>query len=67
MARKTKSKRYSGEFRAKLALEAVRGDLTLAELGAKHRIRQTVQEGGNNSMVEIARLFSRRDRHAIVT
>jgi transposase len=29
---KTTRKRYSADFKAKVALEAIRGDLTLAEL-----------------------------------
>ena len=29
-------KRYSADFKAKVALEAIRGDLTLAALGSKH-------------------------------
>ncbi|AVM76171.1 hypothetical protein MSR1_37130 [Magnetospirillum gryphiswaldense MSR-1] len=28
--------RYSADFKAKVALEAIKGDLTLAELAAKH-------------------------------
>ena len=35
---KTPRKRYSADFKAKVALEAIRGDLTLAGLGAKHGI-----------------------------
>ena len=35
-------KRYSAEFKAKVALEAIRGDLTLAELAAKHGIHHTM-------------------------
>ena len=35
-------KRYSVEFKAKVALEAIRGDLTLAELAAKHGIHHTM-------------------------
>ena len=35
---KTTRKRYTGEFKAKVALEAIRGDLTLGELAAKHGI-----------------------------
>ena len=31
---KTTRKRYSADFKAKVALEAIRGDLTLAELAA---------------------------------
>ncbi len=39
---KTTRKRYTGEFKAKVALEAIRGDLTLAELAAKHGIHPTM-------------------------
>ena len=39
---KTTRKRYSADFKAKVALEAIRGDLTLAELGAKHGIHHTM-------------------------
>jgi transposase len=39
---KTTRKRYSADFKAKVALEAIRGDLTLAELGAKHGIHHTI-------------------------
>ena len=35
-------KRYSADFKAKVALEAIRGELTLAELGAKHGIHHTM-------------------------
>jgi transposase len=30
--------RYPAEFRAKVALEAIKGDLMLAELSAKHGV-----------------------------
>ena len=39
---KTTGKRYSADFKAKVALEAIRGDLTLAELGAQHGIHPTM-------------------------
>jgi transposase-like protein len=39
---KTTRKRYSADFKAKVALEAIRGDLTLAELAAKHGIDHTM-------------------------
>jgi transposase len=42
MGMKTMRKRYSADFKAKVALEAIRGDLTLAELGAKHGIHHTM-------------------------
>ena len=35
---KTTRKRYSADFKAKVALEAIRSELTLAELGSKHGI-----------------------------
>ena len=39
---KVTRKRYSADFKAKVALEAIKGDLTLAELAAKHGIHQTM-------------------------
>lgn len=35
-------KRYSADFKGKVAQEAIRRDLTLAELGAKHDIHHTM-------------------------
>ena len=35
-------KRYSAAFKAKVAMEAIRGELTLAELGAKHGVHHTM-------------------------
>ena len=37
-----KRKRYSAEFKAKVAMEALRGELTTAQLAAKHGVHQTV-------------------------
>ena len=39
---KTTRKRYSSDFKAKVALEAIRGDLTLAELAAKQGVHHTM-------------------------
>lgn len=39
---KTTRKQYAGAFKAKVALEAIRGDPTLAELAAKHGIHPTM-------------------------
>ncbi len=39
---KTTPKRYTGEFEAEVALEAIRGDLTLAEPASRHGIRPTM-------------------------
>jgi transposase-like protein len=39
---RTTRKRYGADFKAKVALEAIRGDLTLAELAAKHGVHHTM-------------------------
>ena len=39
---KVTRKRHSAEFKAKVALEAMRGEQTLAELGVRHGIHQTM-------------------------
>ena len=41
----TKRKRYSAEFKAKVALEAIREDLTTAELAKKYDIHPTMITG----------------------
>lgn len=35
-------KRYSAAFKAKVALEAIRGELTMAQLVTKHGVQQTL-------------------------
>lgn len=37
-----KRKNYSGDFKGKMELEAIRGEATTAELVAKHGVHQTV-------------------------
>jgi transposase-like protein len=37
-----KRKRYGADFKAKVALEALRGELTTAQLAAKHGVHQTM-------------------------
>lgn len=37
-----KRKRYSAEFKAKIALEALRGELTISQLATKHGVHQTL-------------------------
>lgn len=34
--------RYAAEFKSRVALEAIRGELTLAELASKHGVHQTM-------------------------
>jgi transposase len=56
---KTTRKRYSAEFKAKVALEAIRGDLTLAELAAKHGIHHTMIASWKKQAIEgMATTFS---------
>jgi transposase len=49
---KTTRKRYSSDFKAKVALEAIRGEMTLSELGAKHGIHPTVIGGWKRQATE---------------
>ena len=37
-----KRKRYLAEFKAKVALEALRGELTVSQLATKHGVHQTL-------------------------
>jgi transposase len=51
-----KRKRYSADFKAKVALEALRGELTAAQLASKHGIHQTmVGEWKKQAMDGLAR------------
>ena len=48
----TKRKRYSAEFKAKVALEAIREDLTTAELAKKYDIHPTMITGWKRTAIE---------------
>ena len=37
-----KRKRYSAEFKAKVAMEALRGELTASQVATKHGVHQTM-------------------------
>jgi transposase len=47
-----KRKRYSAEFKAKVAIEAIRGEQTLAQLAAKHGIHQTMINAWKKQAIE---------------
>jgi transposase len=49
---KVTRKRYGADFKAKVALEAIRGELTLAELSAKHGIHQTMIAAWKKQAIE---------------
>jgi transposase len=63
-----KRKRYTAEFKAKVALEALRGELTTAQLAAKHGIHQTmVGEWKRQAMEGLASVFSGKAEAAEAT
>ena len=54
-----KRKRYSAEFKAKVALEALRGELTTAQLATKHGVHQTmVSEWKRQAVDGLSSVFS---------
>ena len=54
-----KRTRYSADFKAKVALEALRGELTTAQLAAKHGIHQTMAGDWKRQAMEgLASVFS---------
>lgn len=54
-----KRKRYSAEFKAKVALEALRGELTAAQLASKHGVHQTmISEWKRQAVDGLALVFS---------
>ena len=60
-----KRTRYSAEFKAKVALEALCGELTAAQLAAKHGIHQTmVGEWKRQAMEGLAAVFSAKSAAA---
>ena len=54
-----KRKRYSAEFKAKVALEALRGELTVSQLATKHGVHQTlVSDWKRQALDGLATVFS---------
>ena len=54
-----KRKRYSADFKAKVALEAVRGELTVSQLVSKHGVHQTLISAWKRQALEgLAGVFS---------
>ena len=57
-----KRKRYSAEFKAKVAMEALRGELTAAQLATKHGVHQTMVGEWKKQAVEgLAVVFSGKE------
>jgi len=54
-----KRKNYSADFKAKVALEAIRGEATISELVAKHGVHQTVIHSWKRQALEgMSAIFS---------
>jgi transposase len=54
-----KRKRYSADFKAKVALEALKGELTLSQLATKHGVHPTMIAAWRKQAVEgLAGVFS---------
>jgi transposase len=54
-----KRRRYGAEFKAKVALEALKGELTMAQLVAKHGVHQTLINSWKRQAIEgMAGVFS---------
>ena len=65
---KVTRRRYGADFKAKVALEAIRGELTLAELSAKHGIHQTMIAAWKKQAIEgMASTFSGKAEAAQAT
>jgi transposase len=47
-----KRKRYSAEFKARVALDAIRGEQTIAQLAAKHGVHQTMINAWKKQAIE---------------
>lgn len=57
--------RYSADFKAKVALDAIKGEQTLAELAAKHGIHQTMIAQWKRQAIEgMAATFSGKSEAA---
>jgi transposase len=54
---KTTRKRYSAEFKAKVALEAIRGELTISQLGAKHGVYQLINTWKKQAIENLSTVF----------
>ena len=54
-----KRQRYGADFKAKVALEALRGELTTSQLATKHGVHQTmVSDWKRQAMEGLASVFS---------
>ena len=58
---KSTRKRYNAEFKAKVALEAIRGELTVSQLGAKYSLHQTMINSWKKQAIDkLSTLFAQK-------
>lgn len=57
-----KNKSYSGEFKFKVALEMVRGDLTLAEITSKYQVPRSVLSRWKKQLLDQGAEIFKTDR-----
>jgi transposase len=64
---KVTRKRHSAEFKARVALEAIRGEQTLAEIGARHGVHLTLVAAWKKAAIEgMASTFSTKAAPEVV-
>ena len=62
---KTKRKRYSAEFKAKVALEAIKGEQTVAELGSRYGLHPNMITNWKRQAIQnMAETFSSKTERA---
>ena len=60
----TKRKRYSAEFKAKVALEAIKGEQTISELGSRYGLHPNMITTWKRQAIEnMAETFSGKAEH----
>lgn len=65
---KTKRKRYSAEFKAKVALEAIKGERTISELGSRYGLHPNMITNWKRQAIEnMAETFSSKAERARTT
>ena len=62
---KATRKRYSADFKAKVALDAIKGELTVSQLVAKHGVHQTMINAWKKQATEgLSTLFEKKPEAA---
>jgi transposase len=62
---KATRKRYTAEFKAKVAIEAIKGDLTISQLVAKYGVHQTMINAWRKQAIENLSTVFEQKTHTI--